>query len=49
MIAVQKGHTDSRWISASTLDRYLRTVKQPRCSARSIQMKMTKSFSCEPV
>jgi hypothetical protein len=30
MVAVQKGDARSRWISASTLDRYLQTIGQPQ-------------------
>jgi hypothetical protein len=30
MVAVQKGHSDSRWIEAATLDRYLQAIKQPQ-------------------
>lgn len=48
MVAVQKGHSDSRWIEASTLDRYLRAIKQPQVFGTQYSNEDDQPYTQEP-
>jgi hypothetical protein len=48
IIAIAKGHEDSRWIAAATLDRYLQSMKEPQVFGTQFSNEDSKPYTQEP-